>query len=78
MAVASIESKLLPLSQPVFYLGHMLTDLEYEFDEDETFGQRFQEAFLQNNNMISHNHSYYSLGRSSAEAFFRSYFLRQA
>jgi ribulose-5-phosphate 4-epimerase/fuculose-1-phosphate aldolase len=78
MAVASIESKLLPLSQPAVYLGHMLTYLEYEFDEDESFGQRFQEAFGQNNIMISHNHGYYCLGRSAAEAFFRAYYLRQA
>jgi len=78
MAVASIESKLLPLSQPAVYLGHMLTYLEYEFDEDDSFGQRFQEAFGQNNIMISHNHGYYCLGRSAAEAFFRAYYLRQA
>lgn len=78
MAVASMESKLLPLSQPAVYLGHMPTYLEYEFDEDESFGQRFQDAFGQNNIMISHNHGYYCLGRSAAEAFFRSYYLRQA
>ena len=78
MAVASIESKLLPLSQPAVYLGHMLTYLEYEFDEDDDFGQRFQQALGQHNIMISHNHGYYCLGRSAAEAFFRAYYLRQA
>ena len=28
--------------------------------------------------MISHNHGYYVLGRTAAEAFFRAYYLRQA
>lgn len=78
MAVGSIESKLLPLSQPAVYLGHMLSYLEYEFDEDESFGLRFQQALGQSNIMISHNHGYYCLGRSAAEAFFRAYYLRQA
>ena len=78
MAVASIESKLLPLSQPAVYLGHMTTYLEYEFDEDESFGERFQETLGPHSIMISHNHGYYCLGRSAAEAFFRAYYLRQA
>ena len=78
MAVGSIESKLLPLSQPAVYLGHMLSYLEYEFDEDDAFGERFMETFGQNNIMISHNHGYYCLGTTAAEAFFRSYYLRQA
>lgn len=78
MAVGSIESKLLPLSQPAVYLGHMLTYLEYEFDEDESFGERFQQALGDHNIMISHNHGYYCVGRTAAEAFFRAYYLRQA
>ena len=78
MAIGSIESKLLPLSQPAVYLSHMLTYLEYEFDEDDTFGARFQRTLGQHNIMISHNHGYYCLGRTAAEAFFRAYYLRQA
>ena len=78
MAVGSIESKLLPLSQPAVYLGHMLTYLEYEFDEDDGFGEQFQKTLGQHNIMISHNHGYYCLGRTAAEAFFRAYYLRQA
>ena len=78
MAVGSIESKLLPLSQPAVYLAHMLTYLDYEFDEDDDFGARFQKTLGQHNIMISHNHGYYCLGRSAAEAFFRAYYLRQA
>lgn len=78
MAVGSIESKLLPLSQPAVYLAHMLTYLEYEFDEDDSFGERFVETLGQHNIMISHNHGYYCLARTAAEAFFRAYYLRQA
>jgi len=78
MAIGSIETKLLPLSQPAVYLSHMLTYLEYEFDEDDSFGGRFQNALGQHNIMISHNHGYYCLGRTAAEAFFRAYYLRQA
>lgn len=78
MAVGSIDSKLLPLSQPAVYLNHMLTYLEYEFEEDADFGTRFVETLGQHNIMISHNHGYYCLGRTAAEAFFRAYYLRQA
>lgn len=78
MAVGSIKSGLLPLSQPAVYLGHMLTYLDYEFDEDETFGARFQTTMGNHNVVISRNHGYYCLGRTAAEAFFRAYYLRQA
>ena len=78
MAVGSIESGLLPLSQPAVYLGQMTTYLDYAFVEDETFARKFVETLGRHNIMISHNHGYYCLGRTAAEAFFRAYYLRQA
>ena len=78
MAVGSIESGLLPLSQPAVYLGHMLTYLDYAFTEDDAFGKKFVKTLGGHNIMISHNHGYYCLGRTAAEAFFRAYYLRQA
>lgn len=77
-AVGSIECGLLWINQPAVYLGHMLGYLEYEFDEDESFGERFASAAAAHNLLISRNHGHYSFGRVAAEAFFRSYFLRQA
>ena len=77
-AVGSIDCGLLWINQPAVYLGHMLGYLEYEFDEDEEFGQHFSAQAAAHNLLISRNHGHYSLGRTPAEAFFRSYFLRQA
>lgn len=77
-AVGSIESGLLPVNQPAVYLGHMLSYLEYEFDEDEAFGNLFIQTAKAHNLIISRNHGYYSFGRVAAEAFFRAYFLKQA
>ncbi len=78
MAVGSIESGLLPLSQPAVYLSHMTAYLDYAFAEDESFARTFVETLGRHNIMISHNHGYYCLGRTAAEAFFRAYYLRQA
>ena len=77
MAVGSIEDGLLPLNQPAVYLGHITGYIEYEFDEDDAFGQHFAQTLGQNQILISRNHGYYALGTTAAEAFFRAYFLRQ-
>lgn len=77
-AVGSIECGLVWINQPAVYLGHMLDYLEYEFDENESFGQHFSAKAAASNILISRNHGHYSLGRVPAEAFFRAYFLRQA
>ena len=77
MAVGSIEDGLLPLNQPAVYLGHITGYIEYEFDEDEDFGQHFIEKLGKNQILISRNHGYYALGDTPAAAFFRAYFLRQ-
>ncbi len=77
MAVGSIEDGLLPLNQPAIYLGNLTGYIEYEFDEDEAFGQHFVETLGSHQILISRNHGYYALGTTAAEAFFRAYFLRQ-
>jgi ribulose-5-phosphate 4-epimerase/fuculose-1-phosphate aldolase len=77
MAVGSIEDGLLPLNQPAVYLGNITGYIEYEFEEDEEFGQHFVDTLGQHHILISRNHGYYALGTTAAEAFFRAYFLRQ-
>ena len=78
MAVGSTRRGLLPLSQPAVYLMHLTTYLDYEFFEDEEFAETFKTTLGRHEIMISHNHGYYALGRTAAEAFFRAYYLRQA
>ena len=67
----------MPLNQPAIYLAHITSYLEYEFEEDEEFGELFIETLADKQIMISHNHGYYSVGETAAAAFFRAYFLRQ-
>ena len=78
MAVGSIETGLLPVTQPAVYLMHRLTYIDYEFHEDAEFAEHFVRTLGRNDLMISHNHGYYTLGGSAREAFFRAYYLRQA
>ena len=77
MAVGSIEDGLLPLNQPAVYLGNITGYIEYEFEEDDAFGEHFGQQLGSNQILISHNHGYYTLGETAAAAFFRAYFLRQ-
>ena len=77
MAVSSIEEGLLPLNQPAVYLGNIIGYIEYEFEEDEAFGEHFVQQLETNQILISRNHGYYTLGETAAAAFFRAYFLRQ-
>ena len=77
MAVGSIEDGLMPLNQPAVYLGNITGYIEYEFEEDDTFGAHFVDCLGSNHILISRNHGYYALGSTAAEAFFRAYFLRQ-
>lgn len=77
MAVGSIDDGIMPLNQPAVYLGNITGYIEYEFEEDEAFGQHFVEKLGQNQILISHNHGYYALEETAAAAFFRAYFLRQ-
>ncbi|WP_419905838.1 class II aldolase/adducin family protein [Kiloniella sp.] len=77
MAVGSIEDGLMPLNQPAVYLGDLTGYIEYEFEEDDEFGEHFVKTLAGHAILISHNHGYYALGETAAEAFFRAYFLRQ-
>lgn len=77
MAVGSVEDGIMPLSQPAVYLGNITGYIEYEFEEDEDFGDHFTKTLGSNQILISRNHGYYALGTTAAEAFFRAYFLRQ-
>ena len=52
MAVGSIEDGILPLSQPAVYLGNITGYIEYEFEEDETFGSHFVEKLGGNQILI--------------------------
>jgi len=77
MAVGSIEDGIMPLNQPAVYLGHITGYIEYEFEEDDAFGDHFVQRLGDNQILISRNHGYYALGETAAAAFFRAYFLRQ-
>ncbi len=77
MAVGSIEDGIMPLNQPAVYLANITGYIEYEFEEDEAFGEHFVETLGGHQILISRNHGYYALGTTAAEAFFRAYFLRQ-
>lgn len=77
MAVGSIKDGLMPLNQPAVYLGNITGYIEYEFEEDDAFGEHFVDCLGVNQILISRNHGYYVLGSTAAEAFFRAYFLRQ-
>ena len=78
MAVSATKVGLQPLSQAAVYLMHLTTSIDYDFLEDDEFAERFQRSLAGHEIMISHNHGYYALGRTAAEAFFRAYYLRQA
>ena len=78
MAVSATEYGLLQLSQAAVYLGDLVGYIDYAFVEDDEFGNRFMSSVNKHDILISHNHGYYCLGRSAQEAFFRSYYLRQA
>jgi len=77
-AVGSLECGLLWVNQPAVYLGHMLGYLDYRFDETEQFGALFTSLAERHNLLISRNHGHYAFGRMAGEAFFRSFYLRQA
>ncbi len=72
MAVGSTRRGLLPLSPPAVYLMPLTTYLDYEFFEDDEFAETFVATLGRHDIMISHNHGYYALGRTAAEAFFRA------
>jgi hypothetical protein len=56
----------------------MLGYLDYRFDETEQFGALFTSQAERHNLLISRNHGHYAFGRTAGEAFFRSFYLRQA
>ena len=78
MAVSATEQGLQALSQAAVYLMHLVAYIDYEFFEDEDYGEKFKATLGHKDILITRNHGYYVLGRSAAEAFFRAYFLRQA
>jgi len=78
MAVGSTKGGLKALSQPAVYLMHLTTYIDYEFSEDDEFGERFVRTLGEHQIMVSRNHGYYALGDTAAAAFFRAYYLRQA
>ena len=78
MAVSATRQGLQAVSQAAVYLLHLVTYIDYEFFEDEDYGEKFKATLGRKDIMITRNHGYYVLGRSAAEAFFRAYFLRQA
>ncbi|MDJ0610793.1 MAG: class II aldolase/adducin family protein [Kiloniellales bacterium] len=78
MAVSATKKGLQAVSQAAVYLMHLVTYIDYEFFEDEEYGEKFKRTLGDKGIMITRNHGYYVLGRSAPEAFFRTYFLRQA
>ena len=78
MAVGGTKEGLLYLSQSAVYLNHLIGYVDYEFVEDENFGEKFMNLVKQYDILITRNHGYYTLGKTAAEAFFRAYYLEQA
>ena len=78
MAVSATEGGLRPVSQAYIYLREHITDLGYDFAEDDEYAASFREAIADHDIVVSHHHGYYALGCSAAEAFFRAFYLRQA
>ncbi|MXW91068.1 MAG: hypothetical protein F4114_02555 [Rhodospirillaceae bacterium] len=78
MAVSATEGGLRPVSQAFIYLRAHIAYLDYDFAEDDEYAAGFLKAIADRDILISHNHGYYALGRSAAEAFFRAFYLRQA
>ena len=78
MAVSGTKPGLQALSQAAVYLMHMVTYIDYEFFEDDEYGEKFMKTIADKDIILTRNHGYYVLGRSAPEAFFRAYFLRQA
>jgi len=77
-AVSAIESRLLPLSQAAIYLMHLVRYIDYDFLEDDVYGKHFVDTIADAGILIAGHHGYYNLGRTAAEALFRTYYLRQA
>ncbi len=78
MAVGGTKEGLLYISQAAVYLNHLIGYIDYEFVEDENFGEKFMNLIKQHDILITRNHGYYTLGKTAAEAFFRAYYLEQA
>lgn len=78
MAVSATRGGLKAVSQAAVYLMHFTGYIDYEFFEDDEYAEKFKRVLGDNEILITRNHGYYVLGRSAAEAFFRTYFLRQA
>ena len=78
MAVSATKQGLQVVSQAAIYLQHLIDYIDYEFFEDEDYAEKFTATLADKGILITRNHGYYVLGRSAAEAFFRTYFLRQA
>ena len=78
MAVSATKRGLQAVSQAAVYLMHLTTYIDYEFSEDDEYADKFTRTLGDNEIMITRNHGYYVLGRSASEAFFRTYYLRQA
>ncbi len=78
MAVSATKPGLQAVSQAAVYLMHLTTYIDYEFFEDDEYAEKFTQTLGDSDIMITRNHGYYVLGRSASEAFFRTYYLRQA
>ena len=77
-SVTAIESRLQPYSQAAIYLMPLVDYIDYDFLEDEVYGKEFCDTISQCELMLAGHHGYYVLGRTGAEAFFRTYYLAQA
>ena len=77
MAARSIDKDLPSLDQLSLYLGNITGHIEHEFDETAEFDRHFVETLERYKILVGPGHGYHAFGRTAAEAFFRSYYLRQ-
>ena len=78
MAVSATEKGLLSATQSSVFLLYKIVYIDYEFHEDEKYAKKFITTMGDKDIIITRNHGYYVLGRTAAEAFFSTYYLRQA
>jgi ribulose-5-phosphate 4-epimerase/fuculose-1-phosphate aldolase len=78
MTVSMLECGLRPVSQPALFILPRLGYWPYIFEEREDFRPKFATAMKASQVLIAHNHGFYTIGKTPAEAFFLTFYLAQA
>ena len=77
MAVGGTQEGLQYYSQASVYLNHLIEYIDYDFAEDDGYGEKFKSLIKKKDILITRNHGYYTVGKTASEAFFRAYSLNK-